>query len=238
LATILPYVRANTFSIFGGKSSPYIALGLTSCDVLTFLESISRNPVPKIVRDKLFSTAEEKSLVLGAVAPDFVISGASQESAKAVLEELGGQRFFAVEIAKGVWGFFDRYVSPSPNSIDVFQVGGSRGRGRELSRVTKNLSKRGFKVESDISALNSIGTLPVVGRCDGYRRGGLNKPSLEPFSRFCEFFDLKPNDPDWENEKIGVEIFSLVPQEVRSTRAFEVAMAPCRQIMTTPMNCL
>jgi hypothetical protein len=238
LATILSYVRTNTFSVFAAKTRPHVALGLTSSDVLAFLQLISRNPVPKIVSDKLSSPEEKPASEIGALAPDFVITGASQESAQAVLNELDGKRFFAVEMATGVWGFFDRYSSRPSDSLDAFKVATTQGRCKQLGRVMKNLSKCSLNFTTEIAGLHSIGSMPVAQHEDRYRRAGINAPSLAPFSRYCEFFDLKHLGKDWEDEKVGVEIFSLVPAELRSTKAFLVAMAPCMAIMKTRMNYL
>jgi hypothetical protein len=238
LATVLPYARANTFSVYPGKTKPHLALDLTSSDVLGFLELISRNPVPKIVSDKLSEPVGGKVASIGALAPDFVITGASHDRAQAVLNEVGDRRFFAVEMAKDVWGFFDRYASRSPHSLDTYKVGGTLGRRRELDKAMKNLSKGGIVFVTNISDLDSIGAIPTTKQADCYRRGQLNKPSLQPFSRYCEFFDLKLDDPHWDSEKIGVEIFSLVPAEIRATKVFTVAMTPCIEIMKTLMDYL
>jgi hypothetical protein len=102
----------------------------------------------------------------------------------------------------------------------------------------KNLSKGGIVFVTNISDLDSIGAIPTTKQADCYRRGQLNKPSLQPFSRYCEFFDLKLDDPHWDSEKIGVEIFSLVPAEIRATKVFTVAMTPCIEIMKTLMDYL
>jgi hypothetical protein len=238
LATILSYVRANTFSVFANKPKPQAALGLTDSDILDFLQVVSRNPVPTIVSDKLSVKAESNTKGLGAFAPDFVITAASLEKVKAVLDQMDNRRFFAIEIAADVWGFFDRYATQSSYSLKAFSVGSPGQRCVVLEKVLRNLKKRGMDFETSLSDLPSVGDLPTSAAVVNYKRGHINKPCLPPFARYCEFFDLKHRDSDWDNEKIGVEIFSLVPPEVRATKAFMVAMAPCLKLMKTPMDYL
>jgi len=83
-----------------------------------------------------------------------------------------------------------------------------------------------------------VGTISIRPPREGYSRYGYKAESVDQFARICEFFDLTSNDPDWDKEKIGVEIFSLVPPEVRATKAFQLAMAPFLKLMNTSMKYL
>gem|GEM_PF-6083567 len=236
LATVLQYVRTNTFSVDFSKGSIHSSLGLIDRDIFDLLSVISRTALPKMVSERLLMQVEGGEQPIHASSPDFVMTGVSQEKARRILKQLGEKRFFALELTNEVWGFFDRHASFSSESLDAFTLESRSRNSRETKTVIKAASKLGVAIETDLAGLTAIGEIPRGIKALCYQRSNLNQPTLEKLSRFCEFFEINPQDPDWENEKIGVQIFSLVPRDVRTTKAFQRALAPCLSLMSTPMD--
>jgi len=118
----------------------YIGLGLDGPDILELLNIISRYPVPKIVIDSFQSSSSAKIPSLHAVAPDFVLTNTTEETAQLLVKQMGNGRFFALEIAKDVWGFFDTDLSGGESYLQRFTIA---ERHRDLSNLEKVIKNSG-----------------------------------------------------------------------------------------------
>jgi hypothetical protein len=231
LATIFTYKGANTYTVPRFKGSHHLPLELTAADVEELLHVISRHTLPPSVLEQIRQLPSEPPPI-GFYTPDFVLTNIDRQYAKRVLTMTGETPCLAVELSPSMWGFYQitthrarsglRYLEPSTVSYSP----------NNLKELLRNLERRDLWWQTDLKPLKKEGKIPIDPFADVQHRSVSDQPAVPDYTGVKEFFDVRPTDPDWIADTVGVEIFTLLPQAVRENTALGVALRPCVEMTT------
>lgn len=231
VATIFTYKGANTYTIPRFKSTQHLPIRLTAAEVEELLNVVSRHEVPASVKEQI-RQLPCKPPPTGLYAPDFILTNIDKDGAEGVLAMTRGTRFFAAELSPSVWGFYRIDSHKSAMGLRQYEPTSAHGSPSALRELLNKLERRGLSWNTDLKPLNKLGNFPVDPLA-GLPEGSVSdRPTLPEYKVVREFFEVRPDDPDWIADTVGVHIFTLIPPALRENTAFRTAMRACTEMTT------